>query len=317
MNYDFEDLSQKDAIIFSHLPDITQSVLLKGGRSPLVYFERTQSEGKFSLAKDENGKLRLQFHQVQNSPYNSFELSQQEQYKLLYGKEHCLSNGSGKDERLIFYDNETNEFIAINKNDIRPPDAINGTTLSESQKIDFREVRIVNIGNTGFRLDPSNEISISGPIDSLTFDNNSYVIERLAKKEYDRMEEIGIVYPISTNSNENGNNRSFLLGDEQLENMRQFKEQKDKDGLAAFLNDYNSGLTLIDIADSINRSGYLNTDKASSVITLLDDLNNKMEGVKFGIESDNFFTLSAAMDDREEDLRKNLLENNEAPKLKL
>lgn len=171
---DFKRLGMdKDAVM--SLPQSTLKALLSGNRTSLIRFEKVPIRGmgafsmdaKLSLQVNKVGKLKLFVHPVQTQLKNSFDLTDTELKHLqtsesgFVPKLVSLKDGS-LTEALITYDKSTNELVAIKRDNLKAPDQINGTTLSDEQKRSFISGKPVEIKNDQFQLNPNNEQGISG-----------------------------------------------------------------------------------------------------------------------------------------------------------
>ncbi len=171
----FEQLGMDRKSVLA-LPETTLNALLSGNRSSLIRFCNIKNENgdklqpldaKLSLKKSQNVDLSLKVHPIWESAANTYDLSQKE---IKYLKNHELAfipkmvtKESKPVEALITYDNTTNEFIAIEREKLRAPDKINGVRLSDVQKKDFINGKPVFVNGKKYRLNPSNELGISGP----------------------------------------------------------------------------------------------------------------------------------------------------------
>lgn len=175
------------------LPEITMNALLSGNRTSLIRFCNIKNEkaeqlqpldAKLSLKKNHNGELFLKVHPIWKNAVNNFDLSQKE-IKYLKNQElafipKMVSKDSKPVEALIAYDTTTNEFIAIEREKLRAPDKINGARLSEVQKKDFINGKPVVINGKKYRLNPTNELGISGPdLSSLQVGHSVYKLPNL------------------------------------------------------------------------------------------------------------------------------------------
>ncbi len=171
----FEQLGMDRKSVLA-LPETTLNALLSGNRSSLIRFCSIKNENgdklspldaKLSLKKSQNGDLSLKVHPIWKNAANTYDLSQKE-IKYLKTQElafipKMVSKDGKPVEALITYDNITNEFIAIERETLRAPDKINGVRLSDVQKKDFVNGKPVVINGKKYRLNPTNELGISGP----------------------------------------------------------------------------------------------------------------------------------------------------------
>lgn len=188
----FEQLGMNEKSVLS-LPETTLNALLSGNRTSLIRFCNLKNEkdeqlqpldAKLSLRKNRNGEVLLKVHPIWKNANNSFDLSEKE-IKYLKNQELAfipkLISKDGKHlEALIAYDTTTNEFIAIEREKLRAPDKINGLLLSGVQKKDFVNGKPVMINGKKYRLNPTNELGISGlDMSSLQIGHSIYKLPNL------------------------------------------------------------------------------------------------------------------------------------------
>ena len=177
-------LSKKDIL---NMPPRTYNALMSGNRTSLIRFNKIKVPGlevasldaKLSLEKKPNGEVTIRFHPINQMPKNAFHLTKDEIDKLNNGTnfiEKKLPNGK---DHLIGIDKQTNEFVAIPKDSIEAPEKINGIKLSDDQVKDFKEGKDVEIGGQTFRLNPNDELGVSGTgknsmVSNLEFRHSSY-----------------------------------------------------------------------------------------------------------------------------------------------
>lgn len=188
----FEQLGMDRNSVLS-LPETTMNALLSGNRTSLIRFCNLKNEkaeqlapldAKISLKKNHDGELSLKVHPIWKDASNTFDLSQKE-IKYLKNQELAfipkLVTKEGKPvEALIAYDNTTNEFIAIERDKLRSPDKINGVALTVNQKKDFTDGKPVIIQGKKYRLNPTNELGISGPdLSTVQIGHSAYKLPNL------------------------------------------------------------------------------------------------------------------------------------------
>lgn len=178
-------LSKKDIL---NMPPRTYKVLMSGNRTSLIRFNKLNVPGleggsldaKLSLERKPGNSVAIRFHPINQMPKNTFDLTKEEIEKLKNGEtnfiEKQLPNGKN---HLVGIDNQTNEFIAIAKDAIEAPKKVNGIELTEKQIVDFKEGKDIKVGGEKFRLNPNDELGISGAdnnsiISSLEFKHSKY-----------------------------------------------------------------------------------------------------------------------------------------------
>ncbi len=184
-------LSKKDVLSF---PPRTLNALLSGNRTSLMRFNQVplgitdnkiSLNGKLSLSKTPDGKISLRFHPVNDTPKNAFNLTKEEAEFLrknetnFIDKQIRTEDGKTKDVKISL-DPITSEYVAVNRNTIKAPEQINNTTLSASQKEEFRDGKTITVDNKAYKLNPNNEIGISdaqgndAELSKVRFKNSSY-----------------------------------------------------------------------------------------------------------------------------------------------
>jgi hypothetical protein len=177
-------LTKKDVL---NMPPRTYNALMSGNRTSLIRFNKIRIpelevaslDAKLSLERKPNGDVSIRFHPINQLPKNTFHLTKKEIGKLNSGTnfiEKTLPNGK---DHLIGIDKQTNEFVAISKDSIEAPEKINGIKLTSDQVKDFKEGQDIKIGEQTFRLNPNDELGISGTgknsmISNLEFRHSSY-----------------------------------------------------------------------------------------------------------------------------------------------
>ena len=177
-------LTKKDIL---NMPPRTYNALMSGNRTSLIRFNKINVPGlevgsldaKLSLERKPDGSVAIRFHPINQIPRNTFHLSKEEIGKLNDGInfiEKKLPNGK---DHLIGIDKQTNEFIAILKDSIEAPKKINGIELTDDQAKDFKEGRDIQVGGEKFRLNPNDELGVSGTsknsmLSNLEFKHSKY-----------------------------------------------------------------------------------------------------------------------------------------------
>lgn len=185
-------LSKKDVLSF---PPRTINALLSGNRTSLIRFNyvslgtsdnKITVDGKLSLRKTLDGKVHLNFHPVNKTPKNAFDLTAKEVAYLEKNEANFIDkkirgdDGKLKDVKICL-DKVTNEYVAINRETIKAPEQINNTVLTEKQKEDFKEGKTIKIQDQEFKLNPNSEIGISNANGD---DNNSLSKIRFKHSSY-------------------------------------------------------------------------------------------------------------------------------------
>src|SRR5664279_4348379 len=194
MNFSIQELSEKQLELLGlakkdilNMPPRTYNALMSGNRTSLIRFNNIKVPGlevgsldaKLSLERKPNGEVAIRFHPINQMPRNTFHLTKEEISKLNSGSnfiEKKLPNGK---DHLIGIDKQTNEFVAIRKDSIEAPEKINGIKLSDDQVKDFKAGKDIEIGGQTFRLNPNEELGISGTgknsmISNLEFKHSRY-----------------------------------------------------------------------------------------------------------------------------------------------
>ena len=177
-------LSKKDIL---NMPPRTYNALMSGNRTSLIRFNKLNVPGlegssldaKLSLDRRPDGSVVIRFHPINQMPKNTFNLTKDEIGKLNSGInfiEKKLPNGK---DHLIGIDKQTNEFVAIAKDSIEAPKKINGIELTGEQVKDFKEGKDIEIGGEKFRLNPNDELGVSGSgknsmVSNLEFKHSKY-----------------------------------------------------------------------------------------------------------------------------------------------
>ncbi len=177
-------LSKKDIL---NMPPRTYNALMSGNRTSLIRFNKLNVPGlegssldaKLSLDRKPDGSVAIRFHPINQIPKNTFNLSKDEIGKLNSGInfiEKKLPNGK---DHLIGIDKQTNEFVAIAKDSIEAPKKINGIELTGDQVKDFKEGKDIKVGGEKFRLNPNDELGVSGSgknsmVSNLEFKHSKY-----------------------------------------------------------------------------------------------------------------------------------------------
>lgn len=181
---DLIGLTKKDIL---NMPPRTYNALMSGNRTSLIRFSNLKVPGleggsldaKLSLERKPDNSVSIRFHPINQIPKNTFNLTKEEidslnanvnfiEKKLPDGKDH-----------LIGIDKQTNEFVAIPKDSIEAPKKINGIELTEGQVMDFKEGKDIKVGGEKFRLNPNDELGVSGTsknsiLSNLEFKHSKY-----------------------------------------------------------------------------------------------------------------------------------------------
>jgi len=181
---DLIGLTKKDIL---NMPPRTYNALMSGNRTSLIRFSNLKVPGleggsldaKLSLERKPDNSVSIRFHPINQIPKNTFNLTKEEidslntdvnfiEKKLPDGKDH-----------LIGIDKQTNEFVAIPKDSIETPKKINGIELTEGQVMDFKEGKDIKVGGEKFRLNPNDELGVSGTsknsiLSNLEFKHSKY-----------------------------------------------------------------------------------------------------------------------------------------------
>jgi len=177
-------LIKKDIL---NMPPRTYNALMSGNRTSLIRFNKINVPGlevgsldaKLSLERKPDGSVAIRFHPINQIPRNTFHLTKEEIGKLNDGInfiEKKLPNGK---DHLIGIDKQTNEFVAILKDSIEAPKKINGIELTNDQAKDFKEGKDIEVGGETFRLNPNDELGVSGTgknsmLSNLEFKHSKY-----------------------------------------------------------------------------------------------------------------------------------------------
>lgn len=195
----FEMLGVKKSDILN-LPPRTLNALLNGQRTSLIRFNNIHIAGlagsnsidaKLSIEVKPDGKPNLKIHPINKTATNTFNLKAEEIALLEKDNanviEKSIKHADGSLRTVMIYlDKMTNEFIAINKASIRPPEEINSTPLTNQQKEDFRDGKPITVNGESFRINPNSEIGVSSidgndlKISKIRFKQSSYSNKELA-----------------------------------------------------------------------------------------------------------------------------------------
>ena len=122
----------------------------------------------------------LRIHPVNLTPKNNLDLSQKEIDFLQKDRLNVLPKMVvGKDRKLVdsfvSFDKATNDFVAVKKDSIKPPESINVISLTESQKSEFSNGKAIQVGKEKYQLDVNSEQSISGDnLNKIKFKSGEY-----------------------------------------------------------------------------------------------------------------------------------------------
>lgn len=151
-----------------------KAALLAGRRTQLLLLNNLDFAGmriaslyvKLSLADVGNHQLNIIFHPQNLESTRPNYLTSAEQAYLESGRtksiEKWLPDEKGEDKwMLIEFDYETKEFIRTPKRRIVPPDAINGFSITQEQKIAYMKGQIVQVADgTNVQYTATNEKGI-------------------------------------------------------------------------------------------------------------------------------------------------------------
>lgn len=182
-------LSKMDVL---SLPPRTLNALLSGNRTSLIRFDKINIPGmssplsldaKLSLERKPDNSVSLKIHPINQSAKNSFNLTKEELRYLANGETNFVSkqlkDSKGKlDDYLVTLDKTTNEFVAVKRDRILAPEIINGKTLTEQQKTDFKNGKDITVGDGSYKLDPNSELGVkensNKPIKNLKLKHSAY-----------------------------------------------------------------------------------------------------------------------------------------------
>ena len=160
-------LTKKDIL---NMPPRTFNALMSGNRTSLIRFNQLKIPGlesgsldaKISLERNQDGNVAIRFHPINQIPKNTFNLTKEEISQLKSDSNFVSKQFENGKEYLVSMDKQTNEFIAIPKDSIEAPKKINGIELTEVQVNDFKEGKEIVVGGKKFRLNPNDELGVSG-----------------------------------------------------------------------------------------------------------------------------------------------------------
>lgn len=199
MQFTIDDLSENDLTKIGlskndirQLPKVTYNALMSGGRTTLMRITKNENgtskeiDAKISLSKKENGETQIHLHPVNAIAQNVFNLGADQTEALESGKKKFIKtthvvNGEEK-KLLVYFDKDTNEYIGIEKNKIKPPEKINGQELSPKQQQDLKDGKEITIDKNKFRLDPTHETGIrssQGHVQSVEWEHSKYDINEM------------------------------------------------------------------------------------------------------------------------------------------
>jgi len=183
---------EKKAVL--SLPQQTLQALQSGNRTSLIQFNNIQLNGnaepvtvnaKLSIETGSDGKLNLKMHPVNLAPNNHLGLTEKEIDFLRKDPLHMLpkmvlSKTGEPVDSFVSLDHTTNEFVAIKRDSIKAPEAINEVKLTEQQKKDFTNGKPIKIGKDNFQLDVHAETGVAGSkINSISFKSGKYTPKNL------------------------------------------------------------------------------------------------------------------------------------------
>lgn len=177
-------LTKKDIL---NMPPRTFNALMSGNRTSLIRFNKINVPGleggsldaKLSLERKPDGSAAIRFHPINQMPKNTFNLTKDEMNQLNGDTNFIQKQFADGNDYLVGIDKQTNEFVAIPKDSIEVPKKINGIELTEVQIKDFKEGKDIKVGGERFRLNPNDELGISGTgknsiLSSLEFKHSKY-----------------------------------------------------------------------------------------------------------------------------------------------
>jgi len=194
MQFSIEELPEKQLELIGlskknilNMPPRTFNALMSGNRTSLIRFNKISVPGleggsldaKLSLERKPNGNVSIRFHPINQMPKNTFNLTKDEIEQLNNDTNFIRKQFAKGREYLVGIDKQTKEYIAIDKNLIEAPEKINGIELTETQKKDFKEGKDIKVGGQKYRLNPNDELGISGTgknsiLSSLEFKHSKY-----------------------------------------------------------------------------------------------------------------------------------------------
>jgi hypothetical protein len=142
-----------------------KNALLAGGRTELLRlhdliadnYRIDQMDAKVSFARNATGTVELKLHPIYHEADYPAGLTDLEAQDLQNGQRVAVykklkDQNSAEKEYLFEYDPQTREFIKTDTGKILVPDLVNGETLSEKQRADFRLGKEVQLADgTQFR----------------------------------------------------------------------------------------------------------------------------------------------------------------------
>lgn len=177
-------LSKKDIL---NMPPRTFNALMSGNRTSLIRFNKINVPGleggsldaKLSLERKPDGSVAIRFHPINQIPKNTFNLTKDEINQLNNDANFIQKKLANGTIHLVGIDKQTNEYFAFDKDLIEAPEKINGIELTEIQKKDFKEGKDIKVGGQKYRLNPNDELGISGAsknsiLSSLEFKHSKY-----------------------------------------------------------------------------------------------------------------------------------------------
>lgn len=177
----------KDAV--QKLPQSVLKALQSGNRTSLIQFndfkvsENSQPitlNAKLSISTDAGGKPTLKIHPVKLEANNYLGLTEKEidyikKDPLNVVPKMVLDKKGELIDSFVSLDRTTNEYIAIKRESIKAPEAINDITLTEQQKNDFKNGKPIQIGKDNYRLDVNSEMGLAGKnLINLEFKSGKY-----------------------------------------------------------------------------------------------------------------------------------------------
>ncbi len=177
----------KDAV--KRLPQNVLKALQSGNRTSLIQFndfkvsenaEPIKLNAKLSITTDPDGKPKLKIHPINLEANNYLGLTEKEiahikKDPLNVIPKMVLDKKGELIDSFVSLDGTTNEYIAVKRESIKAPEAINDITLTEQQKNDFKNGKPIQIGKENYRLDVNSETGLAGKnLINLEFKSGKY-----------------------------------------------------------------------------------------------------------------------------------------------
>ena len=180
----------KDAV--KKLPQTELKALQSGSRTSLIQFNNFKVgenahpitlNAKLSITTDADGKPKLKIHPVNLEANNYLGLSEKEiahikKDPLNVIPKMVLDKKGELIDSFVSLDTTTNEYIAVKRESIKAPEAINDITLTEQQKNDYKNGKPIQIGKDNYRLDVNSETGLAGKnLINLEFKSGKYNVK--------------------------------------------------------------------------------------------------------------------------------------------